>query len=194
MAIPGSPETAVLFIGILASDRQALTAALDSLETVFGPIFMTSRIFSFARTSYYTEEMGSEPLRLFAAFPGCLYPGELAQVKLATNRLESELAQSLPGGFSRPVNLDPGYLTQSKIILASAKDFSHRVYLANGIFAEVTLQYRNKQFISLPWTFPDYAVPDYHPFFFALRHYVTAMGGRHATVPYTPAIKNLAIS
>ncbi|MBI4006928.1 MAG: DUF4416 family protein, partial [Planctomycetes bacterium] len=70
---------------------------------------------------------------------------------------------------SRPINLDPGYISEAKLVLASTKDFSHRIYLGKGIYAEVTLQYRNEQYESLPWTFPDYRTQQYQQFFLRVR-------------------------
>lgn len=162
-------EKAVLLVGILAADRAALRAAADELECEFGPSCLGMPPVPFDSSSYYAEELGPEPSRTFLVFPERLRQDRLPGIKLATNRMEMELAVRLGGPWSRPVNLDPGYLTLAKLVLASAKNFSHRVYLADGIYGEVTLMYRGGEYRTLPWTFPDYGSGAYFPFFLAAR-------------------------
>lgn len=96
-------------------------------------------------------------------------PGELVEVKVRTNGLEAALADEAPHGPPRPVNLDPGYVSESKLVLASMKDFSHRIYLGSGVYGEVTLMYRKGKWESLAWTFPDYASGRYDEFLTAAR-------------------------
>ncbi len=169
MAIPHKPEPAILFVAMLATDHAALALAADAVERILGHAFIGMRTVPFARTSYYRDELGGDPVRAFLAFPGIFPQKKIAGIKLATNQLEMDLAKEVNAGLPRPVNLDPGFITLSKVVLASAKDFSHRIYLDDGIFAEVTLQYRGGRFVTLPWTFPDYAAPDYHPFLLDVR-------------------------
>ncbi len=169
MATPGPAEPALYFVGILAAGRRELALAGEALEREFGRPGRSSLVWRFDNTDYYRDELGPEPIRAFMAFPGRFPPDRLAACKLATNRLERELAQAIAGPWPRPVNLDPGYLTPAKLILASAKNFSHRIYLSDGIFAEVTLQYKKGGFKTLPWTFPDFATGRYDDFFLELR-------------------------
>lgn len=169
MAIPRPPEKAVFFSGILAADAALLPLAREALEREFGPAFLASGVFPFSHTDYYRDELGPSPVRMFLAWPG-LYPTEnLAAAKLATNALELDSARRAGGPFARPVNLDPGYLTQAKLVLASAKNHAHRIHLRDGIYAEITLQYRAGRFHALPWTFPDFVDGRYHGFFLELR-------------------------
>ncbi len=169
MAIPRPPERALFFVGILASGRRELAVAADALEQEFGSAHSGSLIWPFDGTDYYRDELGPAPVRAFLAWDG-LFPSECAgRRKIATNRLEQELASAIGGAFSRPVNLDPGYLTLAKVVLASAKNYAHRIHLHDSIYAEVTLQYRGGRFHSLPWTFPDYASGRYDGFFRELR-------------------------
>jgi hypothetical protein len=117
--------------------------------------------------------MGEGLYRGFVAFEKLIDPERLAEIKIATNDIEARIAEAVHNGAEpwagktpppvRPVNLDPGYLTLAKLILASMKDFSHRIYLRGGVYAEITLQYRNG-WQALPWTFPDYASGRYDAF------------------------------
>ncbi len=183
MAIPRPPEKAAFFSGILAAGAELLPAAREALEGAFGPARMASGVFPFAHTEYYRDELGEAPVRMFLAWTEPYPTDALAGAKRATNALESELARRFGGG--RPINLDPGYLTQAKLVLASAKNFAHRIHLRDNIYAELTLQYRHGRFHALPWTFPDFADDRYHPFFLALREKI------HGTEPsllYNPSM------
>jgi len=83
----------------------------------------------------------------------------------------------LPGAaVTRPLNLDPGYLTEAKLVLASTKDHAHRIYLGRGIYAEVTLHYQNGRWQSHDWTYPDFQRPDYHLFFSQCRDFFRRRG------------------
>lgn len=175
MARPGKPEAARFFVAILAAGADELACGCRALVDAFGPADRGGVARPFAGTSYYRDELGPAPLRAFLAFPGPFPTDRLAERKLVTNRLEEEVARTIGGALSRPVNLDPGYLTAAKLVLASAKNFSHRIHLRDGIYAEITLQYRKdgNGFAALPWTFPDYASGAYDAFFLELRHDLT---------------------
>lgn len=155
-------------------------AALDWVERraieKWGPVALASPRFEFAETNYYEATMGSGIRKCFWVFERLADPGELAEWKLLSNRWEEELAREpslagLEAGVSRPVNIDPGYITTAKLVLASTKDHAHRIYLAQGIFAEITLMYRHRAWESHEWTFPDYRRADYQEFFGAARTY-----------------------
>ena len=135
----------------------------------FGAPSLQMPAIPFSWTSYYEQELGPKPVRTFLGFPQPFNPERLADAKMLTNALEHRLAAEIPSSHPRPVNIDPGYLAPDKLVLASAKNFSHRIYLSRGIYAEVTLRYAKGRFVSLPWTFPDYASGAYHPFFLRLR-------------------------
>lgn len=175
MAVPRPPEKALFFTGILAERTSLLAAAALALEKAFGPCCLASIVHPFTNTDYYLDELGSAPVRIFLAWPEAYPTEKIAEAKLLTNRLEIELAEASGSTLSRPVNLDPGYLTLAKLVLASAKNYAHRIHLHSNIYAEVTLQYRQGKFHSLPWTFPDYAGPAYHSFFLSLREKVADM-------------------
>lgn len=170
MATASQAEPVRFFCGILASDANAMASARQILSAEWGEPDVDSGVMPFDFTDYYREQTGGGILRAFLGFPGDFPPDALAGRKVRANAIEIEMASSLPGHHPpRPVNLDPGYLAPGKMVLASAKDFAHRVYLSDGIYAEVTLQYRQGRFMSLPWTFPDYASGRYDPFFLTLR-------------------------
>ncbi len=167
MAVPKQPGPTVFFVAALAADQSHLARAETVLEREFGPAWATLPPRPFTYSDYYRDEVGDAPLRAFYGFETTFHPGCLAARKLLSNRLEEELAAG--SGYARPVNLDPGYLAVEKVVLASAKNFAHRIYLADGIYGEVTLQYYDKRFQTLKWTFPDYASGEYFPFFLELR-------------------------
>jgi hypothetical protein len=168
MAQTHQPKLVKLVAGMIAGQAEWLNAATREIEELFGPTDLVSEDMPFDFTDYYCAEMGRPLLRRFAAFERLIDPGELAAVKLRTNELEAELAKRFTQ-VTRPVNVDPGYVALGKLVLASAKDFSHRVYLRDGIYAEVTLQYRHGKWISGPMTFPDYAGGRYDAFLTAAR-------------------------
>ncbi len=169
MATPRPPEKALFFTGILASRPGVLSLAADALEAAFGPSCLGSAIWPFDNTDYYLSELGPAPCRAFLAWDGLFPSDAVGKAKITTNALETALAAAIGGPYPRPVNLDPGYLTLAKLALASAKNYAHRIHLHDGIYAEVTLQYRGGRFHPLPWTFPDYASGRYDGFFLALR-------------------------
>jgi hypothetical protein len=112
-------------------------------------------------SAYYTSEMGPIILRQFLSFERLIAPGKLAGVKHSTNHLESHWHS----GAGRRVNIDPGYVGTSKLVLASTKDAAHRVYLSGGIYAEVTLRFEHGSFTAYSHTYPDYTAPDTIAFF-----------------------------
>lgn len=141
-----------LITGVIAVSKDIIKRGEEKLVAKFGPIDGKSRIIPFDFTDYYNAEMGSGLIRQWLSFEKLIAPGFLADVKIASNRMEADIS----GTPERKINIDPGYLTMANLILASTKDFSHRIYMAEGIFAEVTLIYKNKEYNSLPWTYSDY--------------------------------------
>jgi len=157
------PGPVKLIAGLLAGRAEWLDAAAAELAERFGPTDVVSADIPFTFTHYYDSQMGSPLWRRLLAFERLAAPDALPEAKRQTNALEADLARRFSGP-PRPVNIDPGYLTLSKLVLASAKDFSHRAYLTDGIYAEVTLQYRGGQWRSGEWTFPDYRSGVYDAF------------------------------
>ena len=122
----------------------------------YGPIGLRGDLFAFDHTDYYTPSMGPDLRKYLIGFQYLVDPEHLAAVKQDTNALEAGFAGRGGSGPVRPVNVDPGYVSASKFVLATTKDYSHRVYLRHGIYAEVTLHYTKGDFVPWPWTYPDY--------------------------------------
>jgi hypothetical protein len=154
-----TPDPVKLICGFIFSDHDVLRQAVERLQVRLGPIDLHSEIFPFSHTTYYTREMGSGLSRLFVSFQRLIRCEQLPETKILTNGLEENLAGSSAGGLKRRINIDPGYLEASKLVLASTKNFSHRIYLGRGIYGEVTLLYRANRFDPLDWTYPDYRDP-----------------------------------
>ncbi len=169
MWILNTPNPVKLIIGILAYDQSCLEAAVDALENKFGKIDFTSDIWPFTQTEYYKDETGENILRQFVTFEKLISPDQLASIKRRTNKLEENLAKKLNVEAPRPVNLDPGIIEPSKLILASAKNFSHRIYIGKKIWAEVTLNFSKGIWKKFDYTFPDYQQAHYHDFFSKVR-------------------------
>ncbi|RJP19813.1 MAG: DUF4416 family protein [Candidatus Abyssobacteria bacterium SURF_5] len=163
-----TPRPVKLLVGMLAGSPALFAIAEKELIQKFGAVDVASELIPFDFTNYYAEEMGPNLLRKFVAFESLINPKELAPAKLYTNEVEREISQRL-GSERRLINLDPGYIALSKLVLASTKDYSHRIYLGDGIFAEVTLHYANRRFNPWPWTYPDYKTEAYLHFFESVR-------------------------
>lgn len=146
------PEEAVLFIGSLFSQKEIFHKTCPVLKETFGDFLFVSPVMPWDFTSYYNEELGTPVYRSFVFFDSMYDPSLLSDAKLATNDLE--LSFSHEG--KRQINLDPGYITLSKLVLASTKNYSHRIYLGKGIYGEITLSYRDGCFHPLQHTYNDY--------------------------------------
>ncbi|MFZ5832728.1 MAG: DUF4416 family protein [Planctomycetota bacterium] len=150
----------------------ALDWARARLVEQMGPLALESPRFAFEETDYYTATMGAGLRKTFFALQTPFDPADLAEWKLAANRWEAEYAALGRHEEQRPLNLDPGYLTAAKLVLASTKDFAHRIYLRQGIYAEITLCYRRHAWQHHEFTFPDYRRADYQQFFSACRDWL----------------------
>ena len=169
MADISSSKPVKLFVGILSSDNTLLEEVEYLLAKRLGKVDIKSEIFPFDFTDYYKKEMGTNISRQFLCFKELINPEELSDIKVWTNELENEIKCNRKSDVARPINLDPGYLTHCNLILASAKDYYHRIHLQNGIYAEVTLFYQHEVFKNLPWTYPDFQTEEYKNFFLKVR-------------------------
>lgn len=165
-----TPAKVKLIIGILAADDDCLNAAIELIKEKFGQIDITSDPWPFTQTSYYEKEIGKNIIRQFVSIEKPVSPARLAKIKLKTNKLEQQLAEKLTDlNLPRPVNLDPGIIEPSKLVLATTKNYSHRIYIGKNIYAEVTLIYDKGQWQPQNYTYPDYKLQCYHEFFNKVR-------------------------
>ena len=147
------PVLAKLFMSLIVNEENILQQGIQDLKKVFGEIDFISERFPFDFTDYYNQEMGGDLYRHFITFEPHVSRDSLPDIKCTTNSLEEKYAVS---GGNRRINIDPGYLCQVHVILATTKAYTHRPYLSKGIYADLTLIYRNKSFQALDWTYPDY--------------------------------------
>jgi hypothetical protein len=141
----------------LFSDFKVQVEALRRLEGLFGQMDYLSAPGTFPYTTYYDREMGEGLRRQTATFLDLVAPVSLPDVKLRTNALEEELSSA----GARLVNIDPGILSEERFVLATGKNFTHRIYLRDGIYADLTLMYRKGAYRPLEWTYPDYREPEF---------------------------------
>ncbi|MDD4952949.1 MAG: DUF4416 family protein [Desulfovibrionaceae bacterium] len=154
MSIPRDPAPAQLVLSVLSADWESFWPGLKApLQDLFGPLDHESEALAFTQTEYYDRELGSPIFRRFLGFERLQPMDGLARIKLLTNGLELEAAR--PSG-DRVFNLDPGFLTLERLVLATGKNFGHRIYLGGGIWADLTLVFRAGAWQDLAWTFPDY--------------------------------------
>ncbi len=152
MGTPHPPEKALLFMALLFASTETADAVLPVLEGRFGDILMETPAGSWSHSHYYDRELGTPVLRRFIFFRSLFDAALLPDIKLETNGLED--AFSLDG--KRRINIDPGYVTSSKVVLASAKDYSHRLYLGKGIYGELALYFQGNRFNPMHYTYQDY--------------------------------------
>ena len=147
------PKPAKLFMSLIASEDEILHQGVNDLCLSFREVDFTSEKLPFHFTDYYTKEMGGDLFRRFITFKILISIPLLPDIKQSTNRLEERYAT--PVG-NRRLNIDPGYICLAHVVLATTKGYAHRPYLRDGIYADLTLIYRNKSFQALEWTYPDY--------------------------------------
>jgi hypothetical protein len=175
MGQPSSHSPVLLLLAAFSRHDAALDWARKKAVDAWGPVALESPRFEFSETQYYDATMGAGLKKTFLTFQRPFDPAELVEIKLQTNRWEEAYAAESGHAEPRPLNLDPGYLTLAKLVLASTKDFAHRIYMSRGIYAEVTLQYRHGRWAHHQYTFPDYRRPDYQAFFTDCREEIKRM-------------------
>jgi hypothetical protein len=172
MGQPAPHPPVLLLLAAFSRHEGALDWARLRATQRWGPLALESSRFEFRETTYYDATMGPRLHKTFFAFERLVDPSELAEIKLLTNGWEAEYADAAGLPEPRPLNLDPGYLTLGKLVLASTKDFAHRVYLRGGIYAEVTLYYKRRRWQHHEYTFADYRRDDYQAFFSECRDWL----------------------
>ena len=179
MSTPKIPLPGRTFLSVLSARWDEFWPDLrPRLKLLLGEIDYESQPIPFTQTSYYDHELGTPITRRILSFDRPLPLDGLVDVKLATNELEEEWSEA----GKRLFNLDPGYITQERLVLATGKNFSHRVYLSKGIWADLTLIFHKGDWFDLPWTFPDYATPEIKKHLTAVRAMYKA-GLTHSTTP-----------
>ncbi len=153
MGRPKEPEAAKLFMSLIALESEIFHQGVKDLRSIFGESDALSERLPFDFTDYYTREMGRPLFRRFITFERLISIPSLPDIKQATHRLEEKYAVH---SGNRRLNIDPGYICLEHVILATTKGYTHRPYLRDGIYADLTLIYRNKSFQPLEWTYPDY--------------------------------------
>ena len=165
MSKPEKPYPVKFFVGILTARPECLAETESQLTEAFGPIDYRSRPLPFDVTNYYEKEMGANLERIFLSFENLISPDELPSIKVKTDAIEERLAADGP----RRVNIDPGYLDYHKVVLASNKTGGQKIYLSQGVWADMTLHYTKGRFVPFEWSFPDFKKGIYEKMFMEIR-------------------------
>ena len=165
MSHPHEPDKVKLISSLFSPEKGVINTVIDQISKIYGPVDWISPELFFDRTRYYAKEMGWPLHRRFFSFEELIPPETLVDVKLKTNEIEN---QYLKGG-NRLINIDPGYISLERLILATGKNYIHRVYLDKGIYADLTLIFKRGGFRPLEWTYRDYSDPEIIGYFNELR-------------------------
>lgn len=169
MGRPAEPKPVKLICSIIYREQKDLDKAQEYLLSSFGRAEPLEKVLAFDYTEYYREEMGWPLARKLICFRDLVPLDDAHKIKLRTNSIEALLSSA----GRRRVNIDPGYLTEAKLVLFTTKDHAHRIYTGDRIFAEITLFFRNGIFRPWPWTYPDYASKPMREYFQAVREIYT---------------------
>jgi hypothetical protein len=166
MGTPLRPLPVKLIIGFIYQDPTIFEKTKKILVRAYGPADHESPLFDFDKTNYYQKEMGTDLKRRFLSFSRLIPAEKLVKIKISTNACEKKMASR---SGERTVNIDPGYITLSKLVLATTKSFTHRLYIGNGIYEEATLFFKDKSFQPSRWTYPDFRQENHIAVFNAIR-------------------------
>ena len=147
-----TPPPVRFFSSIMFNDSGILSRLEAELTDIMGPVAERTEVVDFLQSDYYGREMGKDLRRYFLLFEPFVGREWLVERKLATNRLEKLHGQD----GRRTVNIDPGYIALEHLVLATTKGYTHRIYVGEGIYADLTLVFENGTYRGLPWTYPDY--------------------------------------
>ena len=161
MGTPSKPLEVKFFAAVMYESTLDIGPVLKRLDDRFGVRECELGPMPFSWSEYYASEMGNSLLKTYICYETPSDRSELPSIKLFTNSIEDELAVN----GKRLVNIDPGYISRDKVVLATTKDFYHRLYLGDGIYAEVTLHYKRGQYRYFSWTYPDYRQPEIYQLF-----------------------------
>lgn len=162
------PHPVKLFFGMISGFEEVVKKAEDNLIEHFGIIDYRIEPIKFDFTNYYCPQMGSDLWRYFISFEELIDPASLADIKILSNEIERSYASKI-SEITRPINLDPGYVSAGNMVLASTKNYVHRIYLGKGIYAELEYLFGRNTAHFLKWTYPDYRTDEYTKFFIEIR-------------------------
>ena len=160
------PQKVKLICGFIYKTEDFYEKTTRILKKSFGPLDYETPVFLFKFTKYYNEEMGEPLYRRFVSFKNLVESESFVRIKLRCINIERGLSFK----SKRRINIDPGYINLAKLVLFTTKDFSHRIHMGKGIYAEVTLRYIKGEFKNLDWTYPDYRNDEYKQFFLDVRN------------------------
>lgn len=164
------PPTARSIAAILYQEGHNPDIILSDLQEISGKILAVSETNSFSNSNYYESEMGVSLKKFYIVFDNLISPREIISIKQRTSLLESLHLEKKAGKSGRIFNIDPGYFTHAQLVLATHKNYSHRIFLGGGVFAELTYLIQGKSWITLPWTYPDYKLATTRDFFIKYRN------------------------
>ncbi len=165
MSNPSEAEDVKLISSLFSADANLIDRVILEMEGLFGPTDWISPAFFFDRTKYYEKEMGWPLHRRFISFKILVRPQDIVEIKWKTNTLEKKESQR----GKRKINIDPGYVALERLVLATGKNYTHRIYLSKGIFADLTLIFQRGSFSPLAWTYRDYGDPESIGYFNGVR-------------------------
>ena len=161
MGVPKSPPPAELFVAVLFAPTISSDDVRAEVTREFGDILEASPVFPFHHSDYYAAEMGGNLQKVFFLLARLIDPAAVVDWKLHAQEVEARYAVN----GKRKINFDPGYLDASKLVLATTKNYDHRIYLGRGIYGDVQLRFRLQKFQFNHWTYPDYRAPEHIVFF-----------------------------
>ena len=174
MSTPQEADAVKLVSSLFSPEEKILEEATQDLQGVCGPTDWVSGPLFFDRTRYYEKEMGWPLHRRFLSFKRLIAPEAIVDIKLRANELEKQYLRE----GRRRVNIDPGYVALERLVLATGKNYTHRIYLSKGVYADLTLVFHQGSFQPLPWTYRDYADPVAIGYFNSIReHYKNQLRG-----------------
>ena len=153
MSTPQEEKKVKMISSLFSREEELIGNVIKHMETCFGPTDWISKKFVFNRTRYYAKEMGWPLYRRFISFSKLISPDSIVEIKLMANKIENEHLFDM----KRRINIDPGYISLERLVLATGKNYIHRIYLAKGVYADLTLVFHAGTFNPLVWTYPDYA-------------------------------------
>lgn len=183
MSDPREVEDVKLVSSLFSSQERLIEKGIQDLEQLFGRTDWVSPRLLFDRTRYYEREMGWPLHRRFISFRDLVRPEDIVGIKLETNRIENRYKQD----GKRIINIDPGYVALERLVLATGKNYTHRIHLSKGIYADLTLVFNKGSFRPLAWTYRDYADPEVIGYFNIIREgykeQIRGIGGESGTPP-----------